>query len=57
MYMGYVPELKRVPPHVKGKVHTMIVPPAMLYGIETGPVTSSNVKKLELTEMKMGRWA
>ena len=29
----------------------------MLYGMETGPVTSSHVKKLEVTEMKMCRWA
>ena len=44
---------KRVPPHVKGKIHKMIVQPAMLYGMETVPVTSSHVKKLEVTEMKM----
>ena len=25
----------RVPPHVKGKIHKMIVQPAMLYGMET----------------------
>ena len=35
----------------------MIVQPAMLYGMETVPVTSSHVKKLEVTEMKMRRWA
>ena len=35
----------------------MIVQPAMLYGMETVPVTSSHVKKLEVTEMKMCRWA
>ena len=46
---------KRVPPHVKGKIHNMIVQPAMLYGMETAPVTSSHVKKLEVTEMKMCR--
>ena len=48
---------KRVPPHVKGNIHKMIVQPAMLYGTETVPVTSSHVKKLEVTEMKMCRWA
>ena len=48
---------KRVPPHVKGKIHKMIVQPAMLYGMETVPVTSSHVKKLEVTEMKLFRWA
>ena len=34
----------------------MIVQPAMLYGMEAVPVTSSHVKKLEVTEMKMRRW-
>ena len=48
---------KRVPPHLKGKIHKMIVQPAMLYGMETVPVTSSHVKKLEVTEMKMCSWA
>ena len=48
---------KRLPPHVTGKINKMIVQPAMLYGIETVPVTSSRVKKLEVTEMKMCRWA
>ena len=49
----------RVPPHVKGKINKMIVQPAMLYGMETVPlpVTSSHAKKLEVTEMKMCRWA
>ena len=35
----------------------MIVQPAMLYGMETVPATSSHVKKLEVTKMKMCRWA
>ena len=48
---------KRVPPLDKGKIHKMIVQPAMLYGMETVPVTSSHLKKLEVTEMKMCRWA
>ena len=29
----------------------------MQYGMETVPVTSSHVNKLEVTEMKMCRWA
>ena len=33
---------KRVPPHVKVNIHNMIVQPAMLYGMETVPVTSSH---------------
>ena len=40
---------KRVPTHVKGKIHKLIVQPAMLYGMKTAPVTTSHVKKLELT--------
>ena len=44
----------RVPPHVKGK---MIVQPAMLFGMQTVPVTSSRVKKREVTEKKTCRWA
>ena len=47
----------RVPPHVKGNIYNMIVQPAMLYGMETVPVTSSRVNKLEVTEMKMCIWA
>ena len=48
---------KRVPPRVKGNIHKTIVQPAMLYGMETVPMTSSNVnKQLEVTEMKMCWW-
>ena len=43
--------------HMLRKIHKMVVQPAMLYGMETVPVTSSHVKKLEVTEMKMYRWA
>ena len=28
-----------LPPHVKGHIHNMIVQPAMLYGMETVPMT------------------
>ena len=35
---------KRVPPHVKGMIHKMIVQPAILYGMETVSVTSSRQK-------------
>ena len=48
---------KRVPPRVKGNIHNMIVQLAMQYGMETVPMTRSNVNKLEATEMKMCRWA
>ena len=37
---------KRVPPHMNGKIHQMIVQLAMLYGMQ---MTSSHVKKLEVT--------
>ena len=42
---------------MKGNIHKTIVQPAMLYGMETVPMTSSHVKKLDVTEMKMCRWA
>ena len=42
---------------MKGKIHKMIVQLAMSYGMETVPVTSSHLKKLEVREMKMCRWA
>ena len=48
---------KSVPPHVTGNIQNMIVQPAVLYVMETVPVTSAHVKKLEVTEMKMCRWA
>ena len=48
---------KRVPPHVKGHIHKTIVQPALLYGMETVPMPISHIKKLEVTEMKMCRWA
>ena len=34
---------------VKGQIHKTIVQPAMLYGMETVPMTSSHVNKLEVT--------
>ena len=33
---------KRISSHVKRNVHEMVVQPAMLYGIETVPMTSSH---------------
>ena len=48
---------KKIPPKVKGKIHKMVVQPAMLYAMETVSVTSSQVKKLKVAEMKMCRWA
>ena len=47
---------KRVPSRMKGKIHNVIVQPAILYRMETVPMTSSHVKKLEVTDMKLCRW-
>ena len=35
----------------------MVVQPAMLYAVETLPMTSRHAKKLKVTEMKMLRWS
>ena len=48
---------KRTPSRVNAYVHKKIVQPAMLYWTETVSMTSSNVKKLDVTKMKMCRWA
>ena len=40
---------KRIPPHVDGKIHKMMVQPAVLYGMETVPMTGSQVKRSEVT--------
>ena len=46
---------KKVPPHVKVKIHKTIVQPVMPYGMETLQMTNSHVKKREVTEMKRFR--
>ena len=38
---------------IKGSIHMLVVQLALLYGIETAPMTSSNEKKLEVTKIKM----
>ena len=43
--------------HVKGTIHTMIVQPNMQYELDTVPMSSSHLKKLELTEVQICRWA
>ena len=48
---------KKIPDKVKGKMYKMIVRPAMLYGIETLPLTKTQEQKLETTEMKMLRFS
>ena len=52
-----VPGDKGVPPHVRGKMHKMIVQSAMRCGTDRIPMTSCHVKKLEVTDMTMCRWA
>ena len=47
---------KKIPPKVKGKIYKMVMQAAVLYAMETVPVTSSQVKKLQVVEMKMCRW-
>ena len=41
----------RIPLHVNGNIHKMIVHPAILYEMETVLIASSNMKKLEETEV------
>ena len=42
---------------VKGKMYKSVVRPTMLYGIETVAVTERQVRKMEVAELKMVRWA
>ena len=48
---------KKIPPKFKGKIYKIVVQPAMLYAMETVPATRSQVKKLQIAEMKMCWWA
>ena len=45
---------RRLPARVKGKVYSLVVRPAMVYGLETVAVTK---KQVEVAEMKMLRFA
>ena len=47
----------RLPARVKGKVSSLVVRPAMVYGLETVTVTKKQVEKMEFVEMKMLRFA
>ena len=38
-------------------MYKSVVRPAMLYGMETVPLTERQVEKLEVAELKMVRWA
>ena len=48
---------KRLPARVKGKVYSSVVRPAMVYGLEKVAVTKKQVEEMEVTEMKMLRFA
>jgi hypothetical protein len=41
---------------VKGKLHKTIVRPALLYGLETVPLTKVQMLKFDIAEMKMLRY-
>ena len=47
---------RRVPIKLKSKVHKAVVRPALMYGLEAGPLKKIEEKKLDVTEMKMLRW-
>ena len=48
---------RRLPARVKGKVYSLVVRPAMVYGLETVAVTKKQVEEKEVAEMKMLRFA
>ena len=47
----------RLPARVKEKVYSLVVRPVMVYGLEMVVVTKKQVKEMEVTEMKMLRFA
>ena len=49
---------RKLSARVKGKMYkSVVVGPAMLYGMETVAVTERQVAKMEVAELKMVRWA
>ena len=48
---------RRLPAKVKGKVYSSVVRPAMVYELETVAVTKTQVEEMEVTKMKMLRFA
>ena len=48
---------RRLPARVKGKVYSLVVRPAMVYGLETVAVTKKQIEEMEVAEMKMLRFA
>ncbi|XP_046986893.1 uncharacterized protein LOC124561545 [Schistocerca americana] len=47
---------KKVRIGLKGKVFKSVVRPAMIYGVETWPITVAQERKMEVAEMRMLRW-
>jgi len=47
---------KKVPEKVKGKLHKVVVQPAMLYGMETVAISGRLEKKMDVADMRMERW-
>ena len=47
----------RLPARVKGKVNSLVVRQAMLYGLETVAVTKKQVEEMEVVQVKMLRFA
>ena len=48
---------RKLSARVKGKMFKSVVRPAMLYGMETVAVTEKQMENMEVTELKMVRWA
>ena len=48
---------KKLLAKVKGKMYKSVVRPTMLYEMETVAVTERQVRKMEVAELKMVRWA
>ena len=48
---------RMLPARVKGKVYSSVVRLAMVYGLETVAVTKKQMQEMEVTEMKMLRFA
>ena len=47
---------RRLPTRVKGKVYSLMMRPAMMYGLETVAVTKKQVEEMEVAEIKMLRF-
>ena len=47
---------RRLPTRAKGKVYSLVVRPAIMYGLETVAVTKKQVKEMEVAEMKILRF-